>query len=564
MTRDESPRPWWQDGVVYQIYPRSFADSNADGIGDLPGITAHLDYLNDGRGGGLGIDAIWLSPINPSPMFDFGYDVSDYRGIAPEFGTLDDFAELLRAAHARGIRVILDLVLNHSSHLHAWFLESRAARSSDKRDWYVWHDGLPGEPRRPPNNWQAAFGGEAWQWDEATQQFYLHSFLVEQPDLNWRSPGVKHAAEEVVRYWLDMGVDGFRLDVINWFLKDDQLRDNPTRLLGRRAYDRQRHLYDRNRPETIDLVRWLRSTVDRYPERMLVGEVYNEPPGNAELSAAYYAAGTGLHLAFDFSLLFAKWSADEFGAAIDRWDALLPEACWPVHTLGNHDQHRLLSRHATAANRAARGRVAAALLLTLRGTPFLYYGDEIGMIDGKIRRSELQDPLGKQYWPLPFGRDPARTPMQWTDDGNAGFSRVKPWLPVHQDFASINVARAEDDPASLLHWYRNLIRIRRAEPALQRGSYRRLQQGPGVLGYLREHDGDRIVVLLNFDSRPRTALLPTGITWKVLAASAHRPGDRIAGGTLQLDADAVLVAKAGAPQARTIGAERRARSAIGR
>ena len=562
MTPDTA-RVWWQDGVVYQIYPRSFADSNGDGIGDLRGIIQRLDYLNDGKGGGLGVDAIWLSPINPSPMFDFGYDVSDYRGISPEFGTLDDFRELLREAHARGIRIILDLVLNHSSHQHPWFVESRASRTSAKRDWYVWHDGKPGDPPKPPNNWQATFGGIAWEWDAPTKQFYLHSFLVEQPDLNWRNPEVRQAAEEIVAYWLDMGVDGFRLDVINWFVKDEQLRDNPTRLLGRRPYDRQKHVYDRNRPETIDLVRWLRKTVDRWPERMMVGEVYNEPPGNPPLSASYYAGGDGLHLAFDFSFLFAKWSAAAFGDAIDAWEKLLPEPCWPTYTLGNHDQRRLLSRYASASNRVARGRVAAALVLTLRGTPFLYYGEEIGMLDGKIRKNELQDPLGKQYWPLPIGRDPARTPMQWTGGPNAGFSNAKPWLPVQEEFATINVAQAERDEDSLLHWYRRLIRIRREEPALHRGTYRRLDQGAGVLGFVREHEGERVAVLLNFESRARQAALPTSATWRVLAASGHRTGDRIAGGTIQLEADGVLIAKAAAPQARTLGSEGRARGVVG-
>lgn len=554
-------RPWWQDGVVYQIYPRSFADSNGDGIGDLRGIVDHLDYLNDGTRKSLGIDAIWLSPINPSPMFDFGYDVSDYRGIAPEFGTLDDFRVLLREAHARGIRIVLDLVLNHTSHLHPWFLESRSSRTSAKRDWYVWHEGRNGGP---PNNWLASFGGGAWEWDEPTRQYYLHSFLPQQPDLDWRNPGVKQAAEDVIRYWLDMGVDGFRLDVINWFLKDAQLRSNPTRLLGRRPYDRQRHVYDRNRPDTIDLVRWLRSTVERYPDRMLVGEVYNEPPGNPKLSASYYARGEGLHLAFDFSFLYCRWSAAAFGDAIDTWERVLRPPCWPTWTLGNHDQARILSRYAKRASEAGRGRVAAALLLTLRGTPFLYYGEEIGMRNGRIRKSELQDPLGKQYWPLPVGRDPARTPMQWTAGENAGFGSGKPWLPIAPGHARINVERAEQDPDSLLHWYRRLIHLRRDEPALGRGGYRRLDQASGVLGYLREHEGDRVAVLLNFEGRRRQAALPTGVTWRVLAATRARPGERIAGGTIDLDGDGVLIAKAGAPQARSLGSARRARAAVGR
>ncbi len=556
MTGDES-RPWWQEGVIYQIYPRSFADSNGDGIGDLRGITQRLDYLRE-----LGVDGLWLSPIHPSPMFDFGYDVSDYRGIAPEFGTLDDFRTLLAEAHARGIRIVLDLVLNHTSHLHPWFLESRSSRESPKRDWYIWHDGRGGG--QPPNNWQAAFGGGAWEWDEATRQLYLHSFLVEQPDLNWRNPAVEQAMMEIVAYWLDMGVDGFRLDVINWLVKDEQLRDNPTKLLGRRPYDRQRHIYDRNRPETIDVVRRLRALVDRWPERMLVGEVYNEPPGNSSLSAEYCAGGEGLHLAFDFSLLYASWSAEDFGRVIDTWDGLLPEPCWPTWTLGNHDQRRILSRYASESNRLARGRVASTLVLTLRGTPFLYYGEEIGMLDVKIPRARLQDPLAKAYWPLPVGRDPARTPMQWSAAAHAGFSTVEPWLPVHPEYTEINVERAEADPGSLLHWYRRVIRLRREEVALRRGTYRRLPQGSGVLGYVREHEGERVAVLLNFESRPRPAALPTGASWRVLAASGHRVGDRIAGGTIELEPDGVLVAKATAPQARTLGSEARGRAAAGR
>ncbi|MFC1975384.1 alpha-amylase family glycosyl hydrolase, partial [Chloroflexota bacterium] len=278
-------RPWWQTEIIYQIYPRSFQDSNNDGLGDLPGISSRLDYLHD-----LGIGAIWLSPIYPSPMHDFGYDVSDYTGISPEFGTMDDFKTLLTEAHRRNIRILMDLVLNHTSHEHPWFKQAAASRDNPKRDWYIWQDGYPGSP---PNNWQGTFGGRAWEWDSRTQQFYLHTFLKEQPDVNWRNPELRNAMESVIRFWLDLGVDGFRFDVVNWFVKDQHFRNNPGKLWGLRPYDRQHHIYDRNRPETLELMKQIRAVVDEYPHRLTVGEVYTEPPGDPELVATYYGQGEG-------------------------------------------------------------------------------------------------------------------------------------------------------------------------------------------------------------------------------------------------------------------------------
>jgi alpha-glucosidase len=534
-------RPWWQDGVVYQIYPRSFADSNGDGIGDLRGILEHLDYLN-GSEDSLGVDALWLSPIHPSPMHDFGYDVSDYRGISPEYGTREDFQRLLEEAHKRGIRILLDLVFNHTSHEHPWFQEAASSRHSPKRDWFIWHDGKPG--RRPPNNWLSSFGGPAWTWHEPTGQFYLHTFLPQQPDVNWRNPEVRAALFDVIRYWLELGVDGFRLDVVNWFIKDEQLRDNPWHFRGRRPYEWQHHLYDRNRPETLDVMKELRRVVDAFPGRTMVGEVFTEAPGNPALPAEYYGGGEGLHMAFNFAFLYCPWEARAFASAVERWELLLGQDLWPNYTLSNHDQPRAYGRYSRGGDAEARARVAAALLLTLRGTPFLYYGEELGMGNGRIPRARLQDPVGKRYWPFHPGRDPERTPMQWSSAPQAGFSTQEPWLPLNPDWRTRNVEAQRSDPRSLFHWYRRLLRLRREQPALHRGSFRVLPQpSPHVFGYVRQHGGQRITVLLNFSSQPQPVRLEAGATWRVLLASSGlEPGEVLPGERLELPGDGVLLA----------------------
>jgi alpha-glucosidase len=543
-------RPWWRDAVIYQIYPRSFQDSDGDGVGDLPGVTQRLDYLR-----ALGVDAIWLSPIYPSPMRDFGYDVADYTTISPEFGTMDDFRALLAAAHERGIRVLLDLVMNHTSDQHPWFLESAASRASEKRDWYLWRDGRS-NPRRggrplPPNNWQSVFGGSAWQWEPHTQQYFLHSFLKEQPDLNWRNPAARAALMEVIRYWLELGVDGFRLDVANCFLKDESLRDNPRRALGLRPYDRQRHLYDLNQPENLDIMRQIRATVDAYSERVTIGEIYALPPGDPELSAGYYANGAGLHMAFNFAFLFSPWRADAFASAIDRWERALDSEhgpdLWPNYTLSNHDQPRAISRYTTRdeAETLARARVAAALLLTLRGTPFIYYGEEIGVRNGRIPRSRMQDPFGKPYWPFYKGRDPERTPMQWSDAPNAGFCAGAPWLPVNPDYARINAAAQQEDPKSLLSWYRALIALRRREPVLRAGSYRRVSAlGSPALCFLRETASQRVYVALNFARGAQEIPLPDGATWSIILGSHHPEGKALEGSALTLPGYGIVIARA--------------------
>ena len=520
---------WWRDGVIYQIYPRSFADSNGDGVGDLRGIISKLDYLAD-----LGIAGIWLSPINASPMYDFGYDVSDYRAIDPVFGTMEDFGELIRAAHERGIRVIMDIVLNHTSHLHPWFLESRSSRESAKRDWYVWHDGRPGVP----NNWLSIFGGKAWEWDERTQAYYLHSFATEQPDLNWYNPHVRRAAYDELRYWLDRGVDGFRIDVINWFGHDREFRSNPLKMSSLpRPYELQRHVHDRNHPVSREITAEFRQLLDAYDDRMMVCEVFSEAPGDPQLSGSY--AGPGLsHLSFDFSPIYRKWDAGEFFQVIETWDSTMESReAWPCYVLSNHDRPRTRSR--LGGHSYEKAKVAAALLLTLRGTPFIYYGEEIGMENRRIPRSMIQDPVGRRYWPLDHGRDPVRTPMQWNAGENAGFTSGAPWLPVHRNHDRINVATQSAEPGSLLNLTRRLIALRNGSPALRRGAWIPVANGSrGALAYLRELGTEQKLVALNFRNRavtvPLPAALPAPLPFTVDVSTHRRPGEQAGPGNVAL------------------------------
>ncbi|WP_447979548.1 glycoside hydrolase family 13 protein [Candidatus Nitrospira bockiana] len=498
---------WWRHAVVYQIYPWSFQDSNGDGIGDLPGILSRLDYLNDGTDRSLGVDAIWLSPIYPSPMKDFGYDVADYCDVDPRFGTLADFDRLLAEAHRRGIRVLMDLVLNHTSDQHAWFLESRSSRQSSKRDWYLWADAGP--YGRPPSNWVAVFGGSAWEWDRRTNQYYLHSFLKEQPDLNWSHPGVQQAMHDVMRFWLDRGVDGFRLDAINWIGKDDRWPNNPRRFFAVRSYLRRIQRYNRDQPLTHDVLKLLRRWTDAYPGAVMVGEASSDTPGGP---AAFYGTGVDqLHLVFNFRLLKSAWDPVVFRRLIREWDEAVPAGGWPTQVLSNHDQ----SRHATRYGRGVdpetadrRARAAAVLLLTLRGTPFLYYGEELGMRDGRLRYRDVRDPYTRRYWLFQHGRDPARTPMQWDASPHAGFTTGRPWLPVSPDYVTVNAAAAADDPASVFSLYRRLIRIRRSSVALTSGRYREVTGGPlACLIYVREVSGppaESVLIAVNFSSRPQT------------------------------------------------------------
>jgi alpha-glucosidase len=502
---------WWKHGVVYQLYPRSFYDSNGDGVGDLRGIIQKLDYLS-----WLGVDALWLSPINNSPMHDFGYDISDYRSIDPLFGTLHDFDELQREAHHRGIHIILDLVINHTSHLHPWFVESRSSINNSKRNWYIWRDGKKG---KPPNNWRSSFGGSAWEFDEATQQYYLHSFLREQPDLNWRNPELKEAVFNDARFWLDRGVDGFRLDVVNWFTKDIHFRDNPLRFFSSLL---QKHHFDRNRPDNHIIMKELRSLVDAYDKRMTVGEVFSFPPGDPHLSASYLGENDELHLAFDFSFIYRPWSARFFYKVISRWQKALRGRGWPCHVLSNHDQRRSMSRFGNDADALRRAKVAATMLLTLRGTPFLYYGEEIGMTNGDIPHCDICDPLGKRYWPFYAGRDGARTPMQWNTSGYAGFSSAVTWLPVNKNYPRINVERELNDQDSLLRHHRSLIHLRRSHEALLEGEWIPVIKGlNGVIAYYRSTDNEKVFVALNFTGKEKRIHIRDRAQWRVIH-STHR------------------------------------------
>jgi len=495
---------WWRDGVIYQIYPRSFADSNGDGLGDLPGIISRLDYLAD-----LGIAAIWLSPIYPSPDKDFGYDVSDYCNIDPRYGTLADFDHLVVEAHARGLHLIMDMVLNHTSDQHEWFQESRSSRNNPKRDWYIWRD--------QPNNWQASFGGKAWEYDQHTGQYYLHLFTKEQPDVNWRNPAVRQAQLEAFRFWMERGVDGFRLDVFNAYFKHSDLPDNPPKF-GLRGFDRQKHIYDIDQPEMLPLLNELRTLLDSYPERYSVGETYLATPQKT----VTYCGPDKLHGGFSFDFtsneLSFPWNPGWIKDQIEQREKTFTTAgVWPTTVMTNHDLPRAASRYAKG-ERDAQARIAMALLLTLRGTPFMYYGEEIGMRDITLGRGEILDPPGQKYWPIYKGRDGCRSPMQWNNGVNAGFSAAKPWLPVHPDYLQRNVASQAADPDSLFQFTKKLLSLRKTSPALQRGDYNPQESPSGTFAYLRSMPEQSILVAINFKDRQANFGLPQG-RWKILFSS---------------------------------------------
>ena len=502
---------WWQTGVIYQIYPRSYKDTTGNGIGDLRGIIEKLGYLSEV----LGVDAIWLSPFYPSPMADFGYDVSDYCNIDPMFGTLDDFDELVSQAHARNIQIVIDWVPNHSSDHHPWFKESRSSRDNLKRNWYVWKDPKStGETREPPNNWLAVFGGLAWEWDDVTGQYYLHSFLKEQPDLNWRNPELRKAMFDTIRFWLEKGVDGFRVDVAHYIMKDPEFRDNPpadpnsiTFHRPHGKYDTQLHLYDKGHPDVHNVYREFRSILDEYSAsspRMTIGEIHIF---DFEELATYYGTpkiGLEFHMPFNFTLLKPKWEANEFRNLIDAYEASLPDWAWPNYVLGNHDEGRIATRYGQE-----RVRVAAMLLLTLRGTPTIYYGEELGMTDVEIPPEKQLDPFGFR---VPgWGRDRCRTPMQWDSSSNAGFSAAnaqKLWLPLSDEYKTNNVERELKDPRSFLNLYRRLLRLRKQSQALQTGKYTSIDDIPeNCFVYLREVKDERVLIALNFSSESQTISL---------------------------------------------------------
>ncbi len=522
---------WWKNGIVYQIYPRSFQDSDGDGIGDLSGIRSRLDYLT-----GLGIDAVWISPIYPSPMADFGYDISDYCDVDPRFGTLADFDALVADMKARGLKLILDFVPNHTSDRHPWFEQSRADRSNLKRDWYLWRD--PGADGGPPNNWLSNFGGPAWTFDAASGQYYGHSFLKEQPDLNWRNPEVRAAMYEVLRFWLRRGVDGFRVDVLYHLIKDDQFRDNPLNpdyVPREDTSHRVLPLYTTDRPEMQDIVVEMRRVVDEFSDarsaRVLIGELYLPL---ARLMAYYGRNADGLlqgvQLPFNFQLISAQWQAAGIDRIVREYETALPPGAAPNWVLGNHDKPRIASRVGPQ-----QARLAAMLLLTLRGTPTLYYGDEIGMTDVPIPVDEVQDPFEKNEPGKGLGRDPQRTPMQWSSAPGAGFTTGAPWLRLADDWRETNVEALAGDEQSMLALYRRLIALRRSESALHEGSYEPVAVGPDVLAYARVHDARRLVVLLNFGATA-VAVSPSLLSNAALLISTHPDGSDTSGTGLSLRA----------------------------
>ena len=519
---------WWQTGVIYQVYPRSFQDTDGDGVGDLRGIAARLDYLV-----GLGVDAIWISPFYPSPMADFGYDVADYTGVDPLFGTMEDFDALLKAAHAKGLRVILDFVPNHSSERHPWFVESRSSRQSKKRDWYLWRDAAQ---ERLPNNWMSNFGGPAWTWDEGTGQFYLHSFLREQPDLNWRNPEVRAAIYAAMRFWLEKGVDGFRMDVLWLLIKDAEFRNNA-----------EGAVYNADQPETQEIVAEMRAVMDSYGAtmgeaesgsgRVLIGEIYLPLPRLVR----YYGAGpnlSGANLPFNFHLIQTRWAADAIAEVIKTYEALLPAGAWPNYVLGNHDQSRLATRIG-----ATQARAAAMLLMTLRGTPTMYYGDELGMEDVAIAPEQVRDPAARDGGK---GRDPERSPMVWVGAANAGFTTpdATPWLPLEKGWETANAAMQAQKPASMLMLYRKLLALRRRHDTLHAGGIAEVAAEGPVLRYRRVGiqggESTDFQVLLNLGTEVATVQCAAGTV--VLTTVLDGEGARVEGSVTIEGGEGLLIA----------------------
>ncbi|MEO1180003.1 MAG: alpha-glucosidase [Cyanobacteria bacterium J06636_28] len=505
----QSPK-WWQEGVIYQIYPLTYADGNQDGTGDLQGIIQRLDYLNDGdpeSATSLGIDAIWLSPINKSPMVDNGYDIVDYQDICPTFGSLDDFDELLTKAHQRGIKIILDLVVNHTSNQHPWFLESASSQDNPKADWYLWQ--TPFEGQELPNNWQSYFGGTGWKYCKARDQFYFHTFNKNQPDLNWKNPDVRAAVYDIVRFWLDRGVDGFRLDASSVYSKDPYFRDNPLKYeaTDKNNYNNYHHLYDKNLPENHRIIQEIRAVLDEYDNRLLIGETFID--NRIYDSVIFHGINNDeLHLAITFEFPFSPWYPGYLQREIEKNEIIVRPGAWPCYFLDNHDIPRHLSRWiecSLCVDSEAIAKAAATLLLTVRGTPLLYYGQELGMVDNTdIPEDKLQDRAVAQSdaEETPSSRDGARTPMQWDDSSQAGFSFGKdtePWLPVHENYPELNVQTALQKPDSILNFYRQLLRVRKQSEALRRGQWRTLIHYPHEhLAYLRETENETVLVVINF------------------------------------------------------------------
>ncbi|MBV9980602.1 MAG: DUF3459 domain-containing protein [Bradyrhizobium sp.] len=520
---------WWRRAVIYELAVVSFQDSDGDGKGDLAGLLQRTDYLT-----WLGVDAVWLTPIYPSPMGDFGYDIADFRAVDPTFGTLADFDRVLHALHDAGIRLILDFVPNHTSSEHPWFVESSLSRTGDKADWYLWADGAANGG--PPNNWLSRFGGTAWEWSEARGQFYCHTFLTQQPDLNWRNPRLQEALADVMRFWLDRGVDGFRVDASAVLIKDDLLRDNPPNPdAGKETPPPQRFtpVFTDDRPETMGCIEMLREVLDEYDGRVLCGEVQ----GKTDRIGHFYGSDKPrLHLPLNFALLDSQWDALSLQATIDAYFNALPKGAWPDWVIGGHDKQRVASRIGPA-----QARVLAMLLLTVRGTPFLYMGDELGKQRSPLPRESVQDPFEKLVPGFGLGRDPERTPMRWDGSEGGGFTAGKPWLPM-QDHRSCNVEQQQRDERSLLQLYRQLIELRRKHPCLVDGDYQPRRARNDVLCYRRCQGQTRMSVGLNIANEPRQ--WPCGGGIRLISTHLDRAVEQVEGPILLRANEGIVVIEA--------------------
>jgi alpha-glucosidase len=510
---------WWRGAVIYQIYPRSYQDSNGDGVGDLSGIIHRLPHVAS-----LGVDAIWISPFFTSPMLDFGYDVSDYRDVDPMFGTLGDFDALVERAHELGIRVIIDLVLSHTSDQHPWFKESRASRDNPKADWYVWADPKP--DGSPPNNWLSIFGGSAWEWDGQRMQYFMHNFLTQQPDLNFHNPDVRAELLDVARFWLNRGVDGFRLDTVNFYYCDAKLRDNPALAPEDRndntapsvnPYNFQDHIHDKSQEENLQFLKDFRAVCDDYPAITSVGEI-GESQRGTQVQAQYTSDGR-LHMAYDFDLLANAYPAGTRIAAIMEKIETHVANGWPCWAYSNHD----VMRHTSRWNLSAPAqRCLAGVLMSLKGTPCLYQGEELGLTEAYVPFEDLQDPYGKRFWPKFKGRDGCRTPMPWSHDQiNGGFSDGKPWLPVAMEHVQAAAEVQDQDPGSMLSFYRKIIDFRRAYPALLKGGYEPVEAEEDFISFIRVHGNTRVFCAFNLSGEERAVTLPEG-TWQIDRAAPFR------------------------------------------
>ncbi|MGD8175111.1 alpha-glucosidase [Marinimicrobium sp. ARAG 43.8] len=508
--------PWWRGAVIYQVYPRSLCDSNADGIGDIPGIIDKLDYIAS-----LGVDAIWVSPFFKSPMKDFGYDISDYRSIDPIFGSLADFDRLIERAHERNIKIIIDQVLSHTSDQHAWFEESRQSRDNAKADWYVWAD--PREDGTPPNNWLSIFGGCAWEWEARREQYYLHNFLKSQPDLNFHNPAVRQAILDEVEFWLKRGVDGLRLDAITFCFHDQELRDNPAKPKAERKgrgfsednpYAFQYHYFNNDRPENLSFLESLRALMDRYPGSVTLGEISSE---DSLATMAEYTKGQRLHTTYSFELLVDTFSTDYLRETVETLEHRLSEG-WPCWSIGNHDVARVMSRWGGAAASPALAKLFNTMLLSLRGSVCSYQGEELGMTEANLPKEALQDPYGIAFWPRFKGRDGCRTPMPWNaSDAQAGFSDSEhTWLPVPEEHRHIAVSLQEQESTSVLNHYRTFVHWRKQQPALQTGDIRFIPTPEGQLLFERKHSEQTLWVALNFTDQRAALTVPGDVSLQTM------------------------------------------------